>query len=188
MPESPATKVRPDSGIQTTIAIMLPVQAQQVVMPLYQQHSYNVGQIDFVPHITVLYPFVPYEQLSGAARALRTAFLSVAPFDITIAGYGVFDEVVYMPPTDPEPIRALLHRIQSVFPDYLPYGGVFGTEMTPHISVAYRDPDGDGKPPELPPYAPFTFRVDALHINYGIPQTTMPFVTYDVIPLGRRYR
>lgn len=166
--------------MQTAVVIYAPYAVQTLAVPLMRQHAPD----DFIrvpPHLTVMYPFVPVEQMAQAETRLRQIAAGFAPFDLTLSGYGQFPGVTYMQPTDPEPVRALSRAVFAAFPQHPPYGGQFGNEITPHLTVAlWRD-----QPPvTLPAYTPVTFRVERLHFIYGMGSGAFPWLTYAVIPLG----
>ena len=168
--------------LTTGVVIVAPPEVQAVAVPILRQYSPE-DLIRFRPHITVLFPFVPFGQVDSACEMLRSLGRQIAPFDLTIAGYGRFPGVIYLKPANPEPIRAIFRRIRAAFPNYLPYEGKFGDDIQPHMTVATFDPEAD-QPMTLPPdYPPVTFRVKRLHLWYGVRDTDLPWLTYDVIPL-----
>ena len=124
---------------------------------------------------------MPYAQLDTACDRLREVCAEIPRFEIGLAGYGRFAGVIYMRPADPTPIQAVGRKILAAFPDYPPYGGKFGSEITPHLTIAQFDP---GQQPENPAnYTPLRFEVDRLHVWYGPDDEDLPWLTYDVIHL-----
>ncbi len=173
--------------VTTAIVLFAPLAVQTVAVPLLKQ--YFPAALRRAPaHITLLYPFVPVEQLADACARLHRLCAETAPFDVTLDGYDSFPgNVAFMKIADPAPIKALFRRIRTVFPDYLPYDGQFGDDLHPHVTIAQL-PDGtaQGALP-LPDYAPVTFRAGQIHVAYGELTSDMPWwITYDVIPLGKR--
>jgi len=43
--------------------------------------------------------------------------------------------VIFMKPANPEPIKAIFRQIYDAFPLYPPYGGAFGNDLHPHVTV-----------------------------------------------------
>ena len=171
--------------LTTVIMIVVPHELQAIAVPLLRRHAPDI--LTRVPaHLTVLYPFVAYERLEEACLQRQAICASIPPFEVTIAGYAEFPGVVYMPPRNPRPIKRLFHRISEHFPDCQPYGGAFGDEITPHLTVGEFENDEDQRAARaiLPRYAPYTFRVTRLHILYGLDHITLPWLTYAVLPLG----
>lgn len=169
--------------IQTSVAIIPPHSVQALAVPLLRQHMPQMHGT-FMPHITLLYPFVPLDQLDSACRTLHSMCRSIVPFDITLEGYGHFPDVAYMRIRDAQPVRHLAYDIHAHFPAHRPYDGKYGEEIYPHITIMYLDADKGETPPPLPDYSPITFRVDRIHVNYGIPGEALPWITRDVISLG----
>ena len=64
-------------------------------------------------HITLLFPFVPLDQLDTAGNVLRDLLAEVPPFEITLDGYGHFSTTTYLKPADPTPIKAIYQRIHT---------------------------------------------------------------------------
>lgn len=45
-------------------------------------------------------------------------------------------EVLWLAPEPDDPFRSLTAGVVKAFPTHLPYGGAFGTDHTPHLTVA----------------------------------------------------
>jgi 2'-5' RNA ligase len=151
-----------------------------------RQYSFE-SMLRVPAHITVLFPFVPLAQLDAAAETLCDLCADVQPFDLTLDGYGHFPTVVYLKPADPAPIKALFQRIHAMYPEYPPYRGAFGNDdITPHMTVGEFPSEIDRAKANFPPYEPITFRVNRLHLICGVEHEPIPWITHDVIPLGRK--
>lgn len=89
------------------------------------------------PHITVTYPFVPYEQLPEAETRLREVLSNVPSRRVSMRGFGIFrtEGILYLRPGDPERVRSLHRAILQAFPEYPAYGGIFGENWEPHMTV-----------------------------------------------------
>lgn len=171
--------------LTTSILIAAPHEVQEIAVPIMQKYApETLSRV--LAHLTVFYPFVPYEQLGEACSRLRAICADVQPFDVTMSGYGRFPGVIFMTPVDPEPIKVLFRKIYAAFPDYPPYGGAYGDDLHPHMTVAEFKDQPEPQDITLPDYAPITFRVERLHVTYGSAEHTLPWITYEVIPLGVR--
>lgn len=167
----------------TAITIFVPHEVQAIAIPLLKQYAPdNLGRVP--AHITLLYPFVVMDRLPQASRKVRTIAADVAPFDVTLDGYGAFPGVLFMEPTNSVPIQALFRKVTAAFPECNPYDGAFGNNLTPHVTVGVFQNEGEQNMAVLPAYKPITFRVERLHVVYGPPRLALPWITYDVIPLG----
>jgi 2'-5' RNA ligase len=164
----------------TAVVILAPHEVLAIAVPILRQYSPD-SLIRFRPHITLLFPFAPFGQLDAACEQLYALCREIAPFEVTLAGYGEFPGVIYMKPVDPGPIVRVFQRLFAAFPDYPPYEGRFGSELAPHLTVAQFE--AEHSPGPLPAYPPVSFHVDRIHIWYGVRDSDLPWLTYDVIPL-----
>jgi 2'-5' RNA ligase len=137
--------VVPDlSGLRES-AILVPVpEVEPVVRHLRARldRSANRG----VPaHVTVLYPFVPPEQITAAIIAKAAAAVASVPgFDCRFAGTDWFDdEVLWLAPDPVGPFRALAAAVHAAFPRYPPFGGAFA-DVIPHLTIGDRPEGGPG--------------------------------------------
>jgi 2'-5' RNA ligase len=126
---------------------------------------------------------VPFNEIDAACQKLRTLGEDIAPFEVTLRGYGEFPRVTYMAPADPASILDVFHRIFAEFPDCPPYRGKFGNDLTPHMTVALFKDEQAQQNADLPDYGSLTFTVDRLHMVYGPTKQDKPWLTYDVTPL-----
>lgn len=104
----------------------------------HYRRLYMPGAIHRIePHITVTYPFVPYEDLPAAEERLRALLSGVASRRVSLRGFGIFrnEGILYLRPHDPERVRSLQRAILQEFPDYPAYGGLFGENWEPHMTV-----------------------------------------------------
>ncbi len=170
--------------IETGIIIVGAHHVQAVAVPLMQRYSPHLLTI-FPAEITLLYPFVPIDELEAACPTLRVIGTEIAPFEITMCGYGQFPRTTFMAPADPAPILAVFHRLFAAFPDYPPYRGKFGNDLHPHMTVAVFEDENTQQQADFPDYGSISFTVDRLHVVHGPGTLDRPFLTYDVIPLSR---
>ncbi|GEM_PF-734120 len=175
-------------NLLTSLVFITPHEVQAHAIPLLKAHAPD-SQTRIPAHMTIMYPFVPFDQLANTARKLREICSQIEPFELTLAGYGTFPGAVYMQLVNPEPFKAMYRTIFAAFPDYPPYRGVFGDDLHPHVTVAEwlsesAQEAGIQRPDTLPPYDPITFRVERLHLMYGVEHPPLPYITYEVIPLG----
>ena len=92
-------------------------------------------------HITVLYPFLPPDEIDAAAlESLATAVAAVPAFDCTLARVAWFgSQVVWLDPEPAEPFRHLTTQVWQRFPQCSPYGGIHD-ELIPHLTIGDRAP------------------------------------------------
>ena len=91
---------------------------------------------DEVPaHVTVLFPFRPWEETGPSLRAqLATIFSQQAAIDVTFASVGRFPGVVWLKPERRDPIDRLTRMLVQAFPDCLSYDGEFA-DPVPHMTA-----------------------------------------------------
>lgn len=93
------------------------------------------------PHVTLLYPWRTPPVDEASLVALRDAIRGTAPFSITLDGIDTFPQgVVYASIADHDGLRKLMRSIAARFPDTPPYGGRFGSEAVPHLTLAQVEP------------------------------------------------
>lgn len=99
---------------------------------------------DGIPaHVTVLYPFVPLDNLQAADHCrLEGLFTTQQPFTLVGRQTSWFgDQVLFVRLEDPEPVRALTAQVAAAYPGHPPYGGDIAIEdVIPHLTVGHDHP------------------------------------------------
>ena len=86
-------------------------------------------------HVTLLFPFVPREDLNDdVLRALQEFFAARATVTLTLVETSEFPGVVYAVPEPGAELREWIARLWQRFPDFPPYGGEFA-EVVPHATL-----------------------------------------------------
>jgi 2'-5' RNA ligase len=170
-------------NFETGVIIVGAHNVQAVAVPLMLRYSPHLLTI-FPAEITLLFPFVPIDELELACQTLRAIGSEIAPFEITLRGYEQSPRWTFMTPVDPAPILTVFHRLSAAFPDYPPYRGAFGNSLHPHMTVAQFDDEAAQQRAEFPDYGSISFTVDRLHVVHGPDTLDRPWLTYDVIPLS----
>ena len=127
------------------------------------------------PHITIVHPFVPYDQLQEAETGLIEALADCQPRRLSLRGFGVFREsgVLYLGLADNERVYSLYNAVRDRFPGYPAYGGEFGDDWTPHMTVGvFSDP---AKLDEV--YAELS--IQRLYIGFDVEQVVVKYKTTD---------
>ena len=116
-------------------------EAEPVVGEWRLRHTYD-APLGMPPHVTLLFPFVPTDQLTGEVEARLARLLGQAEaFDVTFAQAARFPDVLYLDPQPSAPFAALTDAIAAEWPEYPPYEGVHET-VTPHLTVAESEDEG----------------------------------------------
>ncbi len=93
-------------------------------------------------HVSVLYPFLDGGSIDdGVAGELSGLLGAHEPFEVRFAGTARWPGVLYLPPEPDGPLRALTAAAVSRWPQVPPYGGRFGADPQPHLTVGIRQPD-----------------------------------------------
>jgi len=172
--------------IETALLLIPPLEVQQFTAPLRARLAADMFPL-FPAHITLMYPFVPYEEHDHAADILRRRCLDISPFEVTLDHYDRFPTVLFLAPRDPAPIQNLYSCISTAFPEHIAYGGKYGDELHPHLTLGEGAPASERVPISLPAVPELTFNVDRLFIYAGIAESDrkgpVPFIPISVIPL-----
>lgn len=95
--------------------------------------------IGIPPHVTLLFPFAPSEQIDeGVLAGLESLFASTTTFAVSFRELRRWPDMLYLAPEPPEPFARLTGAIVARWPDYRAYEGVHD-EVIPHLTVAYGD-------------------------------------------------
>jgi 2'-5' RNA ligase len=88
-------------------------------------------------HVTLLYPFMPFAELTQADIAkLNATCRQHDRIDVTFSALGRFPGVLWLAPEPALPIRNLTLALCAAFPDWLPYGGDVDM-IVPHLTLAH---------------------------------------------------
>lgn len=87
------------------------------------------------PHITLLYPWRPHPLRDNDLSTLRGALAGMHRFFVSFNTVGRFPGVLYLVPAPSIRLRELILRLSDAFPDTPPYGGTFGLNPEPHLTV-----------------------------------------------------
>ncbi len=136
------------------------------------------------PHITLLYPFVPPKRLNAAIPVLERICAEIEPFPVTLDKYGRLETTLALEPDNPGPLLGLFRRVAQAFPKYPPYGGTYGSELRPHLTLAEFKSVAELEALTLPSAPSITFLVDRLHIFTGDPDRLGSWRSRAVILLG----
>jgi RNA 2',3'-cyclic 3'-phosphodiesterase len=121
----------------SAVAVVPPADVWEPIQTIRRRHDRHFQR--WMPHINLLYPFVPHAQFAEVLPVLSAASQSVTAFSITLAEFRFFrhssgSSTVWL---RPEPHAALGHlqeTLQAALPicnDLSQFAGGF----TPHLSV-----------------------------------------------------
>lgn len=97
------------------------------------------SQLGVPAHITILFPFMPPDEItSGVLREAQAALNTVPSFEFSLPKIGRFPATTYLSPAPSEPFVALITALTERFPMFRPYGGAHDGTV-PHLTVAHGD-------------------------------------------------
>jgi 2'-5' RNA ligase len=121
---------------QTALIVPLP-EAEEAVGPF--RASLDTAAAQGIPaHVTVLYPFLPPEQINDEVLAsVSHAVAAVPRFAVTLTHVEWFgDAVVWLAPRPDRPFRTLTAALWQRFPETPPYAGAY-TDTVPHLTIGH---------------------------------------------------
>ncbi len=107
------------------------------------REAYPVMVEQGVPlHVTLLYPFVPPQELPDALSRLGAVVADHEPFDFQLTELRTFIPGVHiwLAPEPGAPFGALTAAIEEAFPEHPPYGGEIA-DVVHHATLARVDED-----------------------------------------------
>ena len=127
----------PPKTHRTAVVAVPPPDVWEPIQAIRRQHDRHVQR--WMPHITLLYPFMPREQFSAALPGLTEAVRPIAPFPVTLATLRSFTHAfgkatLWLEPEPRDAFVTLQAALQAVFPAYDEQSR-FAAGFTPHLSV-----------------------------------------------------
>jgi 2'-5' RNA ligase len=175
----------------TAVVLIPPEELWEPIQAIRREHDPQVGR--WMPHLTLLYPFLPEPDLAGAAEVLRPVCRDQAPFTVTLRQFRWFvhgeeSATLWLAPEPSEPMRALHAALLAAFPD-CDATGRFEDGFTPHLSVG-RWPAG--RAPEAAAalqadWTQITWPIDRISLIARPPDGSGPFAVRSEVRLGRAY-
>jgi 2'-5' RNA ligase len=128
----------PRAKVPFTAAVLVPPDdIYEPIQAIRREHDPQIAR--WMPHVTLLYPFVPPEALATAAEAARKTAGSFPSFDVRLLAFDCFIHrgrwaTIWLRLDPPAPLIRLHAQLLEQFPwcdDTLRFAGGF----TPHLSV-----------------------------------------------------
>jgi 2'-5' RNA ligase len=125
---------------RSAVLVEIP-EAQPVVGEWRLRHTYD-APLGIPPHVTLLFPFVPADLLTGKVEERLAGLVGEADaFDAVFARTARWPSLLYLEPEPPERFAALTEAIAAAWPEHPPYEGEFEV-VIPHLTVAESEDDG----------------------------------------------
>jgi 2'-5' RNA ligase len=157
------------------------------IQAIRRQHDRHVQR--WMPHITLLYPFIPRQQCGEALLRLREVGRQSAAFQVTLATFRAFTHAfgkatIWLAPEPRHAFVTLHATLQAAFPAYDDQAR-FPVGFTPHLSVGQASsPRGRQQLLETlqASWQPVQFTLTAIALIWR--EADGPFEIAHVIPLG----
>ena len=141
-------------------ALVIPVQRAAPIVDGWREKTVvDKPSIGIPPHITLLFPFVPAEEIDNQVLLdLRELFAGFEPFGFTLPRCGRFAATLYLAPEPAGAFVELTRALCERWPDCEPYGGEFD-RVVPHLTVATAEDELlDAIEADVAPRLPLTAR------------------------------
>ncbi|HLU30340.1 MAG TPA: 2'-5' RNA ligase family protein [Acidimicrobiia bacterium] len=117
-------------------ALIVPVPDAETVVGPWRESLDPACEWGVPAHITVLYPFVPPDEIDSEIQGrLQDVLARVPAFDFRLASVEWFaDDVAWARPEPAGPFRDLTARVSEAWPAFPPYEGAFD-EVIPHLTI-----------------------------------------------------
>jgi 2'-5' RNA ligase len=170
----------------TAVVAIPPEQTWEPIQRIRRAHDRNVDR--WMPHVTLLYPFLAPEALAMAEGRLVQTCSRVARFDTSLAEFRFFDQghagaTLWLVPEPGSAFVKLQAACQHAFPDCDDVSR-YPDGFVPHLSVGQAPSASQARPlvAELQAaWRPFSFCLDAIAIIRR--EGTAPFRVERLIPL-----
>ena len=175
---------------QSAIVLVPPAEAWEPIQAIRRVHDRQVRR--WMPHVTVLYPFLPRDQLARATPVAEESLAGVAPFGVALARFDLFRHrggtfTVWLAPEPREPLLAVQAALVRTFRE-CDATSRFASGFTPHLSVGQARSEEELRSlrRELEAWTPLSFVVRHVSIIVRDPPPRDVFRTLAEVPLGGR--
>jgi 2'-5' RNA ligase len=127
----------PATTHESAIVLIPPPEVWEPIQAIRRVHDRQVRR--WMPHVTLLYPFLPRAALTGALPDAEQALSAVAPFELRLARFEVFSHrggtfTLWLAPEPKDALAAVQAALVDRFPE-CDATGRFAGGFTPHLSV-----------------------------------------------------
>lgn len=117
-------------------AVVVPVPAAEPVVGAARARFDRSAAAGVPAHVTVVFPFLPQTGVTPEAVAELGALVAAEPTPtVTFARCRRFPGVLWLDPEPADPFVRLTRALVARWPEAPPYGGAYGDDVTPHLTV-----------------------------------------------------
>jgi hypothetical protein len=120
--------------IEGQSAVIVPVPAMDPVVGHWRARYDRSEPLGVPAHVTICVPFVPLALLDVGELARLVA--GTGALTVRFGSLAEFPGVLYAAPDHGAPFCALTRALARRWPEYPPYGGQFGDDVIPHLTIA----------------------------------------------------
>ena len=179
----------------SAVVVTPPTELWGPIQTIRARHDRHVDR--WMPHVNLLYGFVPATVFEEALPVLIEALASVEPFTVTLDAFDRFEHpgssTVWLRPrtSPPGALEALQRALQQAFPRCDEQGSKSGRGYTPHLTVAQfpREAAAEARAfieQQTAAWTPVTFTVDGVDVIAR--DGAAPFTARHRVPFGRAPR
>ncbi|MCP3143552.1 poly(A) polymerase [Pyxidicoccus xibeiensis] len=123
----------------TAVVLIPPDEVWEPIQALRRKHDAKFTR--WMPHVTLLYPFLPEESFDEVEALLTEALRDVKPFQVTLSGFHHFEHranvTAWLRPEDKPygALQALHAKLEQALPECDDQGHKSARGFTPHLSV-----------------------------------------------------
>lgn len=172
-------------GHHSALVIIPPAEVWPNIQAIRERHDRHHDR--WMPHVTLLYGFIPEQHFAAAVGLVREALADLSPFDVVLEDVRTFTHrrscTAWLRPVahPAEALRTLQARLEQLFPRCLEQSQHSPDGFTPHLSIGQFE--GPRQARELlPAWEPIRWRVDRVTLIARNEQG--PFRSLFEVPLG----
>jgi hypothetical protein len=169
-------------NVETALVVATP-EVEDLIGACRMMHD-PAAQGGFPAHITLIYPFIPFDRAEREQDTIGDIVAGFASFSFRFARTRRFPQgTLWLEPDPDDVFVALTQALWDRWPDAPPYGGQFD-EVIPHCTVAepFGDPDLDAIESTVRAGLPVTLRASVVDLMIG---EDGHWGTVHTFPLGR---
>jgi RNA 2',3'-cyclic 3'-phosphodiesterase len=173
---------------ESAVVVIPPPELWPPIQAIRRVHDRQVRR--WMPHVTLLYPFLPRAALGEAVPAATEALADVEPFEVRLARFDAFRHrggtfTLWLAPEPSDALAAVHAALVRRFPA-CGATGRFAGGFTPHLSVGQARGEDElaAFRRELDGWRPLAFTVRDVAVIVRDPPPEDVFRTYAEVPLG----
>ncbi len=135
---------KPTKSPHTAVVLIPPESLWEPIQAIRRVYDVHIKR--WMPHVTLLFPFLPAERFAQAEPDLDPVCRAFPAFRVKLAEFNYFPgpKTAWLDPEPAETVRRLQSELQQKFPDFDDVAR-FPGGFRPHLSVGQGPPDLPGR-------------------------------------------